>query len=158
MSFEQAVTAAEAAGDAPRWVRLPAGLQPNCDQILQETSNGSVNHTSILASDPSQERWFWVELRGEVACSAASMALEGTLRKVDPGLPAWLKDRGVVVPASSYPLMVLAAGEGPGDLVLLLWIFAGMIVGGLIAILAFARMLSARTHSPLSREAGVGSR
>ena len=25
MSFEQAVTAAEAAGDAPRWVRLPAG-------------------------------------------------------------------------------------------------------------------------------------
>jgi hypothetical protein len=157
MTFEQAVPSPSDVPDGPRWVSLPGGLTPLCNHVLQEMTSGVPIGTRVLASDTSQ-RWFYVRLKGDVDCRAAASPMVGILQKADSGLPAWLKDKGISVPASSYPLMEISVGETPGDVVTLLWIFGGMGVLGLVTIVVFARMKPSYPARPMTRAAGVGGR
>ena len=140
MTIEEAVPSPDAIPEKPQWVSLPGGLKPNCNQVLQEKSSGSVTGIRVLASDSSAQRWFWVRLKGDVSCEAAAAPLVGVLNKADSALPAWIRDKGLDVPVSNYPLMEISVGEGPGDAKLELWIFGGMGLLGLVTVVFFLRM------------------
>ena len=66
--------------------------------------------------------------------------MTGILKKAVGSLPAWLKDKGITVPASSYPLMEMSVDEGPGSIALLLWSFGAIGLLGLVTILVCARL------------------
>jgi hypothetical protein len=157
MTIEQAVPSPAGIPDGPRWVQLTEGLIPDCNQALQETSNGAVTGTRVLASDGSKQRWFYVRLQGAAGCDAATLPMQGILKKADTALPAWLKDKGISAPASAFPLMEISANEGPDSVKMLLWIFAGMGALGLITIAVFAKLLKqSSVRRPLARSAGIG--
>jgi hypothetical protein len=153
-SAPQSMTLAEAnpsmstTPDGARWVQLTESLVPDCEHALQETSNGSVTSTRILASDAAKERWVYVRLTGNATCDAAAIPLQGILRKAAPGLPAWLQDHGVTPPASAYPLMEISAGDNPGSVLTLVHCFAGVGIFALVCIGAFLSLLkkSANPH------------
>ena len=140
LTVEQAVPSPDAVPDVARWVSLPGGLEPDCAQILQESSNGAVTGTRMLASDPAHLRWFYLRLQGDVGCQAGNAPLVGILRKAVSGLPAWLKDKGMTVPASAFPLMEMSVGETPGDVRFLLFAFLAMGILGGVTTVVFATM------------------
>src|SRR5664279_2998564 len=39
----------------------------------------------------------------------------GVLNKADSARPAWIRNKGLDVPISNYPLMEISVGEGPDD-------------------------------------------
>ena len=79
----------------------------------------------------------------------------GILKKADSGLPAWLKDKGITVPASSYPLMEMSVGDGPADVRILLWTFAGL---GLLAIITMVYFAKLKPVTARAMSATAGSR
>jgi hypothetical protein len=153
LTAEQAVPSPDTVPDTSRWVSLPAGLKPDCKQIVHETSSGAVTGTRILASDESRQRWFYLRVRGDVDCQTAAGPLVGILKKADSGLPAWLASKGMVVPTSPYPLMELSVDERPGGLALVLSGFLALGILGVVIIVVFARMkpLPARRLAPRRR-------
>jgi hypothetical protein len=155
LTIEQALPSSGAVIEDARFVRLPGGLTPDCNQVLEEKSNGVVTGTRVLASDATGERWFYIRLHGNTSCSAASGDMVGILKKADSGLPAWLKDKGITVPASSYPLMELSVGDGPADVSILLWTFAGL---GLLAIITMVYFAKLKPVNVRSMSATAGSR
>ncbi len=157
LTIEQAVPSPAAIPDNARWVRFTESLVPDCNLALQETSNGQTTGIRVLASDGSKQRWFYVRLQGNVNCDVANQPLTGILKKADPSLPAWLKDKGVIVPASTYPLMELSVGEDPGSVKLLLGVFTGMGVLGLVIVVVFANLLKQSTaRRPMAKSATIG--
>lgn len=141
MTLEEAVPSASVP-DSARWVRLSGTLVPDCNSVLQERSNGSINRTLFLASDEAKERWFHVSIRSDAPCAMPGNPVQGILKKSAPGLPAWLKDKGVTVPSSTYPLMDFAVNDGPGDIKMLLGAFIFMGVLGLGSMMMFLRLQS----------------
>src|SRR4051812_34507503 len=65
MTIEEAVPSANIP-DGARWVRLSGALIPDCNSVLQERSNVSVNRTLFLASDESKQRWFHLSVHSDV--------------------------------------------------------------------------------------------
>jgi len=151
MTIEQAIPAT--VPDGARWVQLTESLTPNCALALQERPNGSVTGTRVLASDVAKQRWVYVRMQGEVACDAAAQPLKGILKKADSGLPSWLQQKGIVVPASSYHLMEISVNEGPDSVITMLWVFGGVGVLASVITIVFATMKPAR---PISRGASAG--
>jgi hypothetical protein len=141
MTIEEAVPATNVP-DRARWVRISGALIPDCNSVLVERSNGSVNRTLFLASDESKQRWFHVSIRSDAPCAMPGDPVQGILKKAAPGLPAWLKDKGVTVPTSTYPLMDFAVNDGPGDIKMLLGAFLFMGVLGLGSMMFFLRLQS----------------
>jgi len=156
LTIEQALPSPGAVPESARFVHLAGGLTPDCNQMLEETSNGDVIGTRVLASDATHERWFYVRLKGKTNCTAASAPMVGILKKADSGLPAWLKAKGISVPASSYPLMEMSVDEGSGDVTLLLWIFGGMGILGLVTIVYFVRLKPVSPARPMAAVKAAG--
>ena len=155
LTIEQAVPSSGAVTDGARFVRLAGGLTPDCNQVLEEKSNGVVTGTRVLASDSTGQRWFYIRLHGNTSCAAASGDMVGILKKADSDLPAWLKDKGINVPASSYPLMEMSVGDGPADVEFLLWIFAGLGLLGLVTVVYFTKL---KPVTPPAMSAAAGRR
>lgn len=156
LTIEQALPSSGAVSEGARFVHLAGGLIPDCNQMLEERSNGEVVGTRVFASDASHERWFYVRLKGKTNCNAASAPMVGILKKADSGLPAWLKEKGITVPASSYPLMEMSVDEGPGDVAMLLWIFGGMGILGLVTIVYFVRLKPVSSARPIAVAKAAG--
>jgi hypothetical protein len=138
---------ADAAPDATRWVTLTDPVTPDCNSRLQEQSGGSVTGTRYLASDAGGERWVYLRLHGDVPCAASLDGAQGILKRADSGLPAWLKEHGVQVPASRFPLMELSVGDDPGSIKVLLWCFTFLIALGAVSVVTFL-VLQSRTERP----------
>jgi hypothetical protein len=155
LTIDQAVPSSGAVIENARFVRLAGGLTPDCNQVLEERSNGVVTGTRVLASDSSGQRWFYIRLHGNTSCAAASGDMVGILKKADSGLPAWLKDKGIIVPASSYPLMEMSVGDSPMDVEFLLWTFAGL---GLLAVICMVYFAKLKPVTVRAMSAGAGSR
>jgi len=153
LTIEQAVPSSGAVIESARFVRLAGGLTPDCNQVLEEKSNGVVTGTRVLASDSTGQRWFYIRLHGNTSCAAASGDMVGILKKADSGLPAWLKDKGITVPASSYPLMEMSVGDSPMDVEFLLWTFAGLGLLAIITMVYFAKLKPVTTRA-MSATAG----
>jgi len=153
LTIEQAVPSSGAVIESARFVRLAGGLTPDCNQVLEEKSNGAVTGTRVLASDSTGQRWFYIRLHGNTSCAAASGDMVGILKKADSGLPAWLKDKGITVPASSYPLMEMSVGDSPMDVEFLLWTFAGLGLLAIITMVYFAKLKPVTTRA-MSATAG----
>lgn len=134
MTIAEAMPADERGIDETRWVRLSEPLVPDCSSALDRTVNGRTIGTLLLASDAAKTRWVSLNIHGQPPCGAAMESLQGIFKKADPGLPEWLKGKGVTVPASTYPLMEMAVGETPGNIKLLLGSFAGMALLGVICL------------------------
>jgi hypothetical protein len=146
MTIDAAIPPGGAGTDSARWVRLTDALEPDCTTVLDETSRGTVVGRRFLARDAGKQRWVYLRLHGEVPCGAPMAGLEGILKQVDPGLPAWLKDKGVNVPASSFPFMELSVGDGPESIKLLFSACAAIVALALIILIVapFERRKEAR--------------
>lgn len=143
------ITLAEAAAapDATRWVTLTDAVTPDCSSKLLEQTGGAVTGTRYLASDPAGERWVYLRLDGNVPCAAPFEGTKGILKRAAPGLPGWLKEHGVQVPPSRFPLMELSVGDDPGTIRTLLWCFTFMIALGAVTVVAFL-VLQNRVERP----------
>jgi hypothetical protein len=151
LTIELAMPSPTSVPNIVRFVSLPGGLIPDCSQALvQRSGSGDVNGRIVLASDASHERWFAIHLKGDAKCESASGPMVGILQKAAPGLPAWLRDKGMTVPESSYPLMDMSVDDGPGLVALMLWVFGGMGLLGLIMILYVLRLEPSSAVRPVA--------
>jgi hypothetical protein len=95
--------------DGPHWVRLQEKLHLDCDQALQQTSNGSVEFTEYLAQDEAGQHSFFLQYKGDTDCNAANARpFEGLL--AEPPMYWWTKNN---MPAPKFQPVELRVGYEP---------------------------------------------
>jgi hypothetical protein len=134
----------------PQWVKLEGSLELACGHSLVETVQGTVLHTSFLASDPGRAHWFELTFRGATTCEQAmATPLVGIAERESPDLPAWLASHGLPVPEGVRDMVSLTVGAGPETYVRTLWLLA-------IGELFFAGCLAVGIYMVVSRRARAG--
>jgi hypothetical protein len=142
------VTAVEAGAiplDAgPRWVHLNNKLQLDCEQALQQTSNGSVEFTEYLAQDEAGQHSFFVRYKGDTDCNAAyARPLQGLLN--EPPMYWWTKNN---MPAPKFQSVELQVGYEPvSELYESIWAFlaAAMMLG--LVVFGFVKDQQVKTQA-----------
>ena len=93
----------------PRWVDLNGKLQLDCEQALQQTSNGSVVFTEYMAQDEAGQHSFFLQYKGDTDCHAAyARPLEGLLK--EPPMYWGTKNN---MPAPKFQAVELQVGYKP---------------------------------------------
>ncbi|HMI50334.1 MAG TPA: hypothetical protein VK525_02400 [Candidatus Saccharimonadales bacterium] len=144
MTLEQALPSPSTTPDDARWVILAGVTQFDCNSILNEHVGTTVTHQQYLATDEANERFIFLKTDGHTTCGQVPQYIPGILKKADPGLPAWLKDKGINLPTMKYPLLELEMNATPSSPKIQIYTGVGMFLFGLIAAIIFFRL---RPHS-----------
>jgi hypothetical protein len=131
LSIEQAMPTVQGMPDRTRWVAL-SGLELDCSQSLKESEGSEVTSTTYLASDASHQRWLDVTFEGDAPCRFPSMPVQGLLSIANPHDLKYLANQKMTLPTSPYPMMELAAGNGPDTC--LPWLGFSLVSAGIGAV------------------------
>ena len=142
MTLEQALPSPTATPEGARWVTLAGLTEFDCNNVLNEHVQGTVTHQQYFGTDDAKERFVFLKTDGHTRCAQVPQYVTGILKKADPGLPAWLKDKGITVPDMKYPLMELDMNADPSQPRNQIYIGAGMFLFGLIGAILFFRRYS----------------
>ena len=98
-----------------RWVRLTEPLELDCGQALQETEDGKLKATVVLAFDGSKTQPFLLDYeRDQPNCEELrALPLEGIL---DEPLTKFWTVHGMTLPSTSNPVITLRVGAHPSGL------------------------------------------
>jgi hypothetical protein len=115
MTLAEAREASTAHPFVRRWVRLKEPLELDCGQALQETEDGKLKATVVLAFDESKTQPFLLDYeRDQPTCEELkALPLEGIL---DEPLTKFWTVHGMTLPSTSNPVITLRVGARPSGL------------------------------------------